>query len=176
MINQQLEQRAKGIQWLVLDVDGVLTDGKLYFGREGEELKAFNTLDGHGIKMLAASGVKVAIITGRQSELVARRAANLGVTRLKQGREDKFIALGELLAEEDCPLDAIACMGDDYPDLAIMTKVGLALAPPNACDEVKNRAHWISSRPGGEGAVREACDLIMRAQGSFAAALAPYLA
>jgi 3-deoxy-D-manno-octulosonate 8-phosphate phosphatase (KDO 8-P phosphatase) len=176
VINEQLLQRAVLIQWLVLDVDGVMTDGKLYFGRDGEELKAFNTLDGHGIKMLAASGIKVAIITGRQSELVARRAANLGVTRLKQGREDKFTALSELLAEEACPLEAIACMGDDYPDLAIMTRVGLSLAPPNACDAVKMRAHWISARPGGEGAVREACDLIMRAQGTFDAALEPYLA
>ncbi|RZA05000.1 MAG: phenylphosphate carboxylase subunit delta [Moraxellaceae bacterium] len=174
-MNELLQARAQGIQLLVLDVDGVLTDGKLYFGVDGEALKSFNTLDGHGLKLLAASGVKVAIITGRESPMVARRAANLGITRLKQGREDKFAALQELLAEEPCPLHAIACMGDDYPDLAIMVRVGLALAPPNACEEVRTRAHWISSRSGGEGAVRDACDLIMRAQGTFAGALAPYL-
>jgi 3-deoxy-D-manno-octulosonate 8-phosphate phosphatase (KDO 8-P phosphatase) len=175
-MNEQLQARAAGIQLLVLDVDGVLTDGKLYFGRDGEELKTFNTLDGHGIKLLAASGVKVAIITGRESELVARRAANLGITRIKQGREDKFAALQELLSQEPYPLSAIACMGDDYPDLTIMQRVGLALAPPNACAEVLSRAHWVSTRAGGEGAVREACDLIMRAQGTYLSALAPYLA
>lgn len=175
-MNEQLQAKAHRIQLLVLDVDGVLTDGRLYFGSDGEALKTFNTLDGHGLKMLAASGVNIAIITGRESQMVARRAANLGITRLKQGREDKFAALQELLAEEPCPLDAIACMGDDYPDLAIMVNVGLALAPPNACEEVRVRAHWISTRAGGEGAVRDACDLIMRAQGTYAGALAPYLA
>ena len=174
-MNQQLKARAQGIQLLVLDVVGVLTDGRLYFGPEGEALKTFNTLDGHGLKLLAASGVKIAIITGRSSEAVARRAANLGITRLKMGREDKFVALQELLAEEPIPLEAIACMGDDYPDLTIMLRVGLALAPPNACEEVKTRAHWISPRTGGEGAVRDACDLIMRAQGTYHSALAPYL-
>lgn len=175
-MNEQLQVRARVIKLLVLDVDGVLTDGKLYFGPQGEALKTFNTLDGHGLKMLAATGVKVAIITGRVSDMIAQRAANLGITRIKQGREDKFAALQELLAEEPCPLESIACMGDDYPDLTIMVKVGLALAPPNACDEVKARAHWVSTRAGGEGAVRDACDLIMRAQGTFADALAHYLA
>lgn len=175
-MNEQLQARARAIRLLVLDVDGVLTDGRLYFGSKGEALKTFNTLDGHGLKMLAASGVQVAIITGRNSPMVQRRAEGLGISRIKLGREDKMAALQELLAEEPCPLEAIACMGDDYPDLAIMSKVGLALAPPNACDEVRVRAHWISARPGGEGAVREACDLIMRAQGTYFAALAPYLA
>lgn len=175
-MNELLQARARVIKLLVLDVDGVLTDGKLYFGPQGEALKTFNTLDGHGLKMLAASGVNVAIITGRVSDMIAQRAANLGITRIKQGREDKYAALQELLAEEPCSLESIACMGDDYPDLAIMVKVGLALAPPNACDEVKTRAHWVSNRAGGEGAVRDACDLIMRAQGTFADALAHYLA
>ncbi|HMY40023.1 MAG TPA: HAD family hydrolase [Marinagarivorans sp.] len=175
-MNEQLQARARAIRLLVLDVDGVLTDGRLYFGSDGEALKTFNTLDGHGLKMLAASGVQVAIITGRNSPMVLRRAEGLGISRIKLGREDKFAALQELLNDEPCPLEAIACMGDDYPDLAIMSRVGLALAPPNACDEVRVRAHWISTRPGGEGAVREACDLIMRAQGTYFAALAPYLA
>jgi 3-deoxy-D-manno-octulosonate 8-phosphate phosphatase (KDO 8-P phosphatase) len=174
-MNEQLQARARAIRLLVLDVDGVLTDGRLYFGAEGEAIKAFNTLDGHGLKMLAASGVQVAIISGRNSPMVRRRAEGLGISLIKLGREDKFTALQELLRDEPCPLEAIACMGDDYPDLSIMSRVGLALAPPNACDEVRVRAHWVSTRAGGEGAVRDACDLIMRAQGTYFAALAPYI-
>jgi 3-deoxy-D-manno-octulosonate 8-phosphate phosphatase (KDO 8-P phosphatase) len=161
---------------LVLDVDGVLTDGKLYFGNDGSELKAFNILDGHGIKMLQASGVTVGIITGRQSDLVARRAQNLGIGILVQGREDKWQALQEILADHPLPLEQIAFMGDDWPDLAVMCRVGLALTPPNAHFSVRERAHWCSQARGGEGAVREACDLIMQAQGTFDAGLAPYIA
>jgi 3-deoxy-D-manno-octulosonate 8-phosphate phosphatase (KDO 8-P phosphatase) len=171
-----LHDRARLIRLLVLDVDGVLTDGRLYFGPQGEALKTFNTLDGHGIKLLRASGVELAIITGRRSDMVLQRATNLGITRIQQGREDKWQALQELLAQSPLAPEQIACMGDDYPDLAIMTRVGLALAPSNACTAVLERAHWISQRPGGEGAVREACDLIMQAQGTFDAALAQYLA
>ncbi len=171
---QDLLARASRIRLLVLDVDGVLTDGKLYFGPQGESLKAFNTLDGHGLKMLAQTGVALAIISGRASDMLLARARNLGITRLRLGREDKWQALSELLAEEPFGLEEIACMGDDYPDLSIMRRVGLALAPANACDAVLERVHWVSRRPGGEGAVREACDLIMRAQGTFDAALAHY--
>ncbi len=180
MAGNLLEQPAlfdacRGIRLLALDVDGVLTDGRLYFGAEGEALKAFNTLDGHGIKMLQKSGVAVAIITGRRSDFLARRAQDLGIRLLIQGREDKFDALQELLTEYPCALEAIAFMGDDYPDLSVMARVGLAFAPPNACSPVLARAHWCSLRRGGEGAVREACDLIMQAQGTFESALAGYL-
>lgn len=167
--------KVKHIRLLLLDVDGVLTDGRLYFSEDGQESKAFNTLDGHGIKMLTKSGVEVGIITGRQSELVARRARDLGVKLLIQGREDKFTALRELLQEFPCDMYEIAFMGDDYPDLTVMTRVGLALSVPNAAVPVRERAHWQSHARGGEGAVREACDMIMRAQGNFEHALAPYL-
>lgn len=167
--------KLRNVRLLLLDVDGVLTDGKLYFSEDGRETKAFNTLDGHGIKMLRRSGVEVGFITGRTSQLVARRAKDLGITLLMQGREDKFSALQELLQEFPFELEHIAFMGDDYPDLSVMTRVGLALTVPNAAAAVRERAHWESSAKGGEGAVREVCDLIMQAQGSFSAALAPYI-
>ncbi|WP_444940948.1 KdsC family phosphatase [Microbulbifer sp. ZKSA004] len=175
MPEQKLNDSLKNIRWLVLDVDGVLTDGKLYFDNSGNELKTFHTLDGHGIKMLQNSGVRVAIITGRRSNVVERRAHDLGINKLIQGREDKFAALQELLSEESCRLEDIAYVGDDYPDLLVMTKVGCPIAPPNAAPPVRERALWITEARGGEGAVREVCDRIMIAQGTFDAALAPYI-
>lgn len=170
-----LQTRITRIKLLLLDVDGVLTDGHLYFNNQGDEFKAFNTLDGHGIKMLQKSGVKVGIITGRTSELVARRARDLGIEILVQGREDKWEALKEILGLHPYSLDEIAFMGDDWPDLAVMTRVGLALSVANAHVSLVKHSHWQSSLRGGEGAVRSACDLIMQAQGTFEAALAPYL-
>lgn len=179
-MNPQLQERARRIQLLMLDVDGVLTDGKLYFSNSGDELKTFCTLDGHGIKLLQKTGVKVGIITGRTSELVSKRARDLGITLLIQGREDKWTALNEALNDAQIfdhpvPADAIAFMGDDWPDLTVMCRVGLALTVANAHPSVAERAHWQSGLRGGEGAVREACDLIMQAQDSFAPALARYL-
>lgn len=170
-----LSQRASKIKLLVLDVDGVLTDGKLYFANSGEEQKAFNILDGLGIKLLQNSGVKVAIITGRTSQLVARRAGELGITNLIQKSPDKLVALKNMAKDFDLALNQIAFMGDDYPDLPAMTAVGLALSPLNAHPEVARRSHWQSRNKGGEGAVREACDMLMQAQGSYQAALANYL-
>lgn len=177
---EELQQAAAKIRWLLLDVDGVLTDGRLYFGNQGEEYKSFNTLDGQGIKALQKTGVKVGIITGRTSNLVAKRAQDLGITLLIQGREDKWQALEELLAQaairnEAPALNEIAFMGDDWPDLTVMTGVGLALTVANAHFSVVQQAHWQSQARGGEGAVREACDLIMQAQGTFESALAQYL-
>lgn len=175
MTQSDTAQRAKRIRLLVLDVDGVLTDGKLYFGADGTESKAFHTLDGHGIKLLQRSGVKVAIITGRTSKAVEIRAQGLGVSLLRQGREDKWHALQEILTEYPADPADIACMGDDYPDLTIMRHVGLALTVPGAHPVVKQHAHWQSECSAGAGAVREACDMIMQAQGTFESALANYL-
>lgn len=179
-MNDLIWERAKNIRLLMLDVDGVLTDGRLYFNNTGEEMKAFCTLDGHGIKMLQASGVQTGIITGRKSELVKRRAGDLGIKILLQGREDKWQALQELLADrqlfpEPPGHEQIAFMGDDWPDLAVMTRVGLALTVANAHRSVAERAHWQSNLRGGEGAVREACDLILKAQNNFDRALSYYL-
>ncbi|HEY7886553.1 MAG TPA: HAD family hydrolase [Cellvibrionaceae bacterium] len=174
-MTDKIAQQAGTIKLLILDVDGVLTDGRLYFDNLGNEMKTFSTLDGHGIKLLQRAGVKVGIITGRTSDLVARRARDLGIELIIQGREDKWAALSEQLPELGIAPEHIACMGDDWPDLAIMTRVGLALSVPNAHPAVIERAHWVSQRQGGGGAVREACDMIMQAQNSYQAALAAYL-
>jgi 3-deoxy-D-manno-octulosonate 8-phosphate phosphatase (KDO 8-P phosphatase) len=172
----ELQVRASRIKLLLLDVDGVLTDGRLYFSNQGDEFKTFSTLDGHGIKMLQKSGVKVGIITGRTSNLVAKRASDLGIQILVQGREDKWDALQEILREHPAALEEIAFMGDDWPDLTVMCRVGLALTPANGHSSVVERSHWQSQARGGEGAVREACDMLMKAQNSFDNTLKPYLA
>lgn len=174
-MSNSTQARARNIKLLLLDVDGVLTDGKLYFDNQGGESKAFHTLDGHGIKMLQKTGVNVGIITGRRSALVARRAQDLGMSPLIQGREDKWQALTEQLDTLKLQPEQIAYMGDDWPDLAVMTRVGLALSVPNGHTSVIERAHWVSQKSGGAGAVREACDFIMQAQGTFENALKHYL-
>ena len=171
----ELVERAKRIKLFLLDVDGVLTDGRLYFSNQGDEFKTFSTLDGHGIKMLQKSGVKVGIITGRTSNLVAKRASDLGIKILIQGREDKWDALQEILAEHPVALEEIAFMGDDWPDLSVMSRVGLAFTPANGHSSVVELSHWQSKARGGEGAVREACDLFLKAQGSFDQLLNSYL-
>lgn len=168
-------ERAKNIKLAIFDVDGVMTDGSLYLADDGQEFKAFNTLDGHGMKMLNRSGVELAIITGRTSQLVALRAINLGVTHLYQGSEDKLTAFLELL--EKTGLDPAECayMGDDVVDLPVMRRCGLAVCVPAAPALVKQHSHAITQSSGGSGAVRELCELIMQAQGTFEAQMAPYL-
>lgn len=175
-MNPELRERAAQIKLLLLDVDGVLTDGRLYFSNSGEEFKSFSTLDGQGIKALQKTGVKVGIITGRTSNLVAKRAKDLGIEILMQGREDKWDALQEILQHHPVALNEIAFMGDDWPDLTVMTRVGLAFTVANAHVSVAARSHWQSRERGGEGAVRAACDLLMQAQGTFESSLAHYLA
>ena len=166
---------AKKIKLAIFDVDGVMTDGSLYLADDGQEFKAFNSLDGHGMKMLNRSGVELAIITGRTSQLVALRAINLGVTHLYQGSEDKLTAFLEVL--EKTGLDPAECayMGDDVVDLPVMRRCGLAVCVPAAPALVKQHSHYITQLPGGGGAVRELCELIMQAQGTFEMQLAPYL-
>ncbi len=167
--NHDAHKRAQAIKMLVLDVDGVLSEGGVTFTNSGEESKTFNTLDGQGIKLLQKSGMTVAVITGRKSQIVAKRCQELGISLIAQGREDKFVALQELLATLDNPpaLDEIAHMGDDLPDLHVMRRVGLALTVVGGHHEVLSRAHWSSRRPGGQGAVREACDALLKAQGHY---------
>lgn len=169
-------ERASRIRLLVLDVDGVLTDGRLFFTAEGQEIKAFDTQDGHGIKMLRQSGVEVAIITGRISPLVEHRARNLGITRLYQGREDKLVALRELLPELNVGLNETAYVGDDLPDLPAIMASGLGIAVANAHAFVRTNADHVTKAAGGRGAVREVCDLILSAQGKLDALHAHYLA
>lgn len=155
------------VKLLLLDVDGVLTDGRLLFSNSGEELKAFSTLDGHGIKMLIQSGIDVGIITGRTSKLVEQRAHDLGIKILVQGREDKLVALEEILLGRDIVKDAICYMGDDFPDLSVMRAVGLSVSVPNGHTDVKKEASLITERTGGAGAVREVTDYLLQAQGLY---------
>ena len=173
--SQAVKARAREIRLLALDVDGVLSGGELYFGNDGAELKAFNILDGQGIKMLQQSGVTVAIITGRSSQLVANRARNLGIEHVYQGREDKLTALEELRGDLELQWEHIAYLGDDLPDLAAIRRAGLGMTVPNGDPFVARHAHWCTARRGGEGAVREACELIMQAQGTLDAAREGYL-
>ena len=175
-LSNTLLAKAKQVRLLALDVDGVLTDGRLYFTADGETIKTFSTLDGHGLKMLRQSGVELAVITGRSSAMVEKRIGDLGIKHLYMNREDKLAALKELLTTLQLELSQVAYMGDDLPDLPAIHQVGLGLTVPNAYSLVKEQADWCSDARGGEGAVREACDLIMQAQGTLAAALSPYLA
>ncbi|OIR02167.1 3-deoxy-D-manno-octulosonate 8-phosphate phosphatase KdsC [mine drainage metagenome] len=170
-----LADRIKPLRLVAFDVDGVLTDGGLYLSDSGEEFKRFNSLDGHGLKMLKASGVELAIITGRTSKCVELRARNLGISRLYQGVEDKLATMQALLAELKLAPEAAAFMGDDVVDLPVMRRVGLALSVPAAPQVVRDHAHYVSLREAGHGAVREVCEMILGAQGTLEAQLAPYL-
>ncbi len=158
-------ERARAIRLLVLDVDGVLSDGRLYFNDQGEELKSFDTQDGHGLKMWRQVGHRVAIITGRSSPLVLHRARNLGIDLVLQGREDKGKAFAEVCAQLELPAQAVAYCGDDLPDLGALTRAGLALAPANAHPFVQAHVHWVCPKRGGRGAVRQICDRLLQAQG-----------
>ena len=149
------------IRLLVMDVDGVMTDGKVTYTSDGQELKSFNIKDGVGIKRAQASGIETAIITGRTSPMVERRALELGITHLIQGREDKVTALFELLGNMSLSADQVAYIGDDLPDLAAIETVGLGACPADAVAAVKSRAKWVSTRTGGDGCVRELCDLLV---------------
>ncbi|RLA39413.1 MAG: phenylphosphate carboxylase subunit delta [Gammaproteobacteria bacterium] len=166
---------AKKIRMLVLDVDGVLTDGSIYYSNSGDELKAFNIQDGLGIKLLQGADIEVAIITGRSSNLLSRRTDELGISKVIQGREDKLTALNELLTDGSYEFDEIAYMGDDLPDLAVIRRVGLGMTVANASPTVVEHARWQSSRDGGRGAVREAAEFILKAQGKFEQAIEPFL-
>ncbi len=159
-----LQERAAKIRMLVLDVDGVLTDGKLYFDHQGNETKAFNTRDGLGMKALQRSGIEVAVITGRKSEAVAQRMAQLDIQHVYQGREDKLNAFLHLLDATGLDAQEICFAGDDWIDLPVLLRVGLAVSVADAEERVKEKVHWITRRNGGDGAVREICNLILAAQ------------
>jgi 3-deoxy-D-manno-octulosonate 8-phosphate phosphatase (KDO 8-P phosphatase) len=167
--------RAKLIRLMAFDVDGVMTDGGLFLSDSGEEFKRFNALDGHGLKMLRASGVEIAIITGRTSRCVAARAQNLGITHVYQGVENKLAAMQELLEKLKLSNDDAGYMGDDVVDLPVMRNAALAITVPDSPQLVRKHAHYVTLCGGGKGAVREACELIMSAQGTLDAQLAPYL-
>ena len=160
-----LLERAAPIRLLALDVDGVLTDGKIYFDSAGNELKAFYTRDGLGMKALQRCGIQLAIITGRESPMVTQRATELDVEFVYQGKADKLEAYMDLLDKSGMAEHEICYAGDDWIDLPVLQRCGLAVTVPDADREVKDRVHWVTSSSGGEGAVREICELILTAQG-----------
>ena len=146
---------------LVMDVDGVMTDGKITYTSDGQELKSFNVKDGFGIKRAQTSGIETVIITGRISPMVERRALELGIAHLIQGSEDKLASLSDLLDRINLSLDQVAYMGDDLPDLTAIESVKLGACPADAASEVRSKADWVSTRAGGDGCVRELCDLLV---------------
>ena len=167
--------RARDVRTLVLDVDGVLTNGELLYTSNGEELKQFNILDGLGIKLLQQNGIEVAIISGRQSPMLSRRAQELGITRLIQGREDKREALRELCEASGMQLDHLAYMGDDLPDLRAIRAARLGVTVPNGHPTLRKYAQGCTGKPGGCGAVRELADFLLKAQGAYEVAIAQFL-
>ena len=164
-IGEDILRRARGIRMVAFDVDGVLTDGKLTYTDDGRECKSFHSRDGHGVKALHEHGIRAAIISGRDSPIVARRAAELKIAIVYQGRRDKAAALDELLAATALAAAQIAYVGDDTPDLPVLRRVGLAVAVNDAHPSVINECHWQTPHKGGEGAARDVCDIILRAQG-----------
>ncbi|MGB8338675.1 MAG: HAD-IIIA family hydrolase [Burkholderiales bacterium] len=175
-MKQATADRAKLVRLAVFDVDGVLTDGSLYMNDLGEEIKAFNTLDGHGLKMLQASGVELAIITGRTSRSVEMRAKNLGVKHLYQGAENKLDVLMTLLSVLKFDANAAMFMGDDVVDLPAMRRCGFAVCVPASPAIVKQHSHYIARADAGRGAVREVCELVMQAQGTLDKQMEKFLA
>jgi 3-deoxy-D-manno-octulosonate 8-phosphate phosphatase (KDO 8-P phosphatase) len=170
----ELLLRAQGVRIAFFDVDGVLTDGGLYFSEAGETLKRFHTLDGHGLKLLQQAGIVVAIISGRDSPALRRRLDALGVTQLRLGTEDKQPAAESLLHSLGLSWSQAAAMGDDWPDLPLLHLSAVSMAPPHAHAEVLATVHHITRAAGGQGAVRECCDLLLQASGHYATQLARY--
>ena len=169
-------KRAKRVRLMFFDVDGVLTDGRLWYGPSGEALKSFCALDGHGMKMAMQAGITVALLSGRNSPAVAVRAAELGVAHVLQGVDDKLAAFGTLCGRLGMAAEEAGFMGDELVDLPVLRRCGFACAPPGAHALVRGHVHYVARAPAGTGAAREVCDFLMRSQGTLKAALARYLA
>ena len=168
--------KAANVKLMIFDVDGILTDGSLHFGPEGEALKTFNVLDGQGIRLLQKAGIETAIISARQSTIVSKRAADLDITHVRQGIHDKKEAFLALLEELQLTSDQCGFIGDDVIDLPVLTRVGFAVSVPNGHAEVRSRVDYVTTAFGGKGAAREVCDYILRAQNKYTLALSDYLA
>lgn len=162
-----LDERLSGVELLLLDVDGVLTDGKIRIDDHGVETKAFDVTDGHGLKMLGRAGVRVGIVTGRTSRVVEHRARELSIDIVRQGCKDKLATVRDILRETGLAPDRVAFMGDDVVDLPVMLQVRLAVSVPAASEDVRSCAHWVTRRGGGDGAVREVCDALIKARGRW---------
>lgn len=172
---QDILEKAANIKLVIFDVDGVLTDSSLFIGDDGQEYKAFNSKDGHGMRMLQDGGVEIAIITGRVSSVVEHRMKDLGIKRVYQGKREKLPAYEELLKDVQLSHEQVAYVGDDVVDLPVMCKVGLAIGVQDAHPLVKRHAHWITERPGGKGAGRDVCEMILDAKGKLDHMLASYI-
>lgn len=172
---QDITEKAKKIKLVIFDIDGVLTSGALFIGDDGQEYKAFNSKDGHGLRMLQDSGVEVAIITGRTSKVVTHRAKDLGITRIYQGKREKLPAYEELIKETGLSHEQIAYVGDDVVDLPVMSKVGLSICVQDGHSFVKQHSHWVTESNGGCGAGREVCEMILDAQGNLHDMLQSYI-
>ncbi|PNK61590.1 KdsC family phosphatase [Psychrobacter sp. FDAARGOS_221] len=172
---QDLIKAAANVRLLVLDVDGILSNGYIIYDANGTEIKCFNVKDGMGVKSLKFAGVKTAIITGRSSEMVNIRAQEMGIDYVVQGRDDKLTALKQLLLDLPYELEQCAYMGDDLPDLKALQSVGLSVTVPNAHQEVLSRVMMVTTKAGGEGAVREVCDLILKGHGKYDEYLSQYV-
>ena len=172
---EQLNETARRIELVIFDVDGVLTDGSLFIGDDGQEYKAFNSKDGHGIRMLQECGIRAAILTGRQSEVVKHRTRDLGIELVMQGYRDKRPAFEALLKETSLTPEVIAYVGDDVVDLPVMKQVGLAIAVADAHPMVLEHADWITRAAGGRGAARDVCEFLIQARGMLDEKLASYL-
>ncbi len=173
-ISESLWRRCQGIEMLVLDVDGVLTDGSIVYSDRGEELKAFHVRDGSGLKFWLQVGKRVGVITGRSSPVVLRRASELGLTALVQGAEDKRMAFDGMLHEQGLSAAQVCCVGDDLPDVPLLKRSGLAVAVADACAETMAATHYVTHVRGGRGAVREVVELILRAQGRWSEIVRQY--
>lgn len=174
-MQERLLEKARRVRLMIFDIDGVMTDGKLLFGPEGECLKVFHVLDGHGIRLLQQAGIPAAIISARQSPMVMKRAQDLGIQHIQLGIQEKRVAFSALL--EKTGMDASDCgyIGDDVIDLPILLRAGFSASVPNAHQEVRSRVDYVTRAPGGNGAVREVCDLILKAQGKYQPLLESYL-
>jgi 3-deoxy-D-manno-octulosonate 8-phosphate phosphatase (KDO 8-P phosphatase) len=170
-----IAERARSIEWILLDVDGVLTDGRLVYGAEGEQWKVFDVRDGLGMKLAQRAGLKVGILSGRVSAALERRAQGLELDALMMDREKKGEAFAEFLAAHGTAAERVAYIGDDLVDLPVLRRCGLAFAPADAVAEVREHAHRVLESRGGRGAVREMCELILRARGDWEGLLASYL-
>ncbi len=164
---QDILEKAKKIKLVIFDVDGVLTDGRIIIGDDGQEYKSFHTRDGHGMKLLQLTGVEIAIISGRSTKTVEHRMNSLGINHVFQGKRVKLPVFEQLIAELNLQPEECAFVGDDWVDLSIMSRVGLAVAVQDADSVVKKHAHWITPSNGGHGAAREVCELIMEGQGNL---------
>ena len=169
-----MQERIQKIKLLLLDVDGVLTDGRIIFDANGVETKFFNVKDGHGIKLVQRAGIEVGIVSGRESQVVVNRARELGIALVHQGALDKLVIYQQVLAETGLADEAVAFMGDDVIDLPVLRRVGFAAAPADAVPEVVPHVHFVARNRGGWGAVREVCDLLLKEQGAWETVTARY--